>query len=172
MDAATAAELPDAYSCEEGAGITLPFRTAWNALVLRDPHPPPCERNSIGFVCCRCYGKEANEIPVHHIDGDISHNDIARLDPRSGWLRGNLVPLCNECHRWVHQNLSDKEAWPFLKDVLNAFLAKMPDTTWSRKYVWYAEKLKQDKKMQPAESGPVIESVTEAVTEVKEDHRT
>lgn len=35
MDAATAAELPAVYSYEEGAGITLPFRTAWNALVIK-----------------------------------------------------------------------------------------------------------------------------------------
>ncbi|MBI3126475.1 MAG: zinc-binding dehydrogenase [Candidatus Tectomicrobia bacterium] len=35
MDAATAALLPDGWSYEEGAGITLPFRTAWNALFFK-----------------------------------------------------------------------------------------------------------------------------------------
>jgi len=30
-----AAELPEAYSYEEGAGITVPFYTAWNALVIK-----------------------------------------------------------------------------------------------------------------------------------------
>ncbi len=35
LHAPVAAELPDAYSFEEGAGITLPLRTAWNALVIK-----------------------------------------------------------------------------------------------------------------------------------------
>lgn len=35
LHAPVAAELPDAYSYEEGAGITLPFRTAWNALIIK-----------------------------------------------------------------------------------------------------------------------------------------
>ncbi|MEK6712071.1 MAG: zinc-binding dehydrogenase [Nitrospinota bacterium] len=35
MDAGTAAELPDAYTYAEGASITLPFRTAWNALAFK-----------------------------------------------------------------------------------------------------------------------------------------
>jgi NADPH:quinone reductase-like Zn-dependent oxidoreductase len=30
-----AAELPEVYSYEEGAGITVPFYTAWNALVIK-----------------------------------------------------------------------------------------------------------------------------------------
>ncbi len=35
MPANTAAELPDSYSFEEGAGITVAFYTAWNALVIK-----------------------------------------------------------------------------------------------------------------------------------------
>jgi NADPH2:quinone reductase len=35
LPANTTAELPDAYSFEEGAGITVPFYTAWNALVIK-----------------------------------------------------------------------------------------------------------------------------------------
>ena len=35
IDAEMAAELPDAYSFDEGAGITSPFFTAWNALVFK-----------------------------------------------------------------------------------------------------------------------------------------
>ena len=35
LDASVASVLPDSYSFEEGAGITLPLRTAWNALVLK-----------------------------------------------------------------------------------------------------------------------------------------
>lgn len=35
MDAATTAVLPDALGYKEGAGITLPFRTAWNALFFK-----------------------------------------------------------------------------------------------------------------------------------------
>ena len=35
MPADTAAELPDSYSFEEGAGITVAFYTAWNALVIK-----------------------------------------------------------------------------------------------------------------------------------------
>ncbi len=35
LDASVASVLPDSYSFEEGAGITLPLRTAWNALVIK-----------------------------------------------------------------------------------------------------------------------------------------
>ncbi len=35
MPADTTANLPDAYSYEEGAGITVAFYTAWNALVIK-----------------------------------------------------------------------------------------------------------------------------------------
>ena len=42
MDAATAAVLPEPYSYKEGAGITLPFRTAWNALFFK-AHAGPGE---------------------------------------------------------------------------------------------------------------------------------
>ncbi len=35
LDAIVASVLPDSYSFEEGAGITLPLRTAWNALVIK-----------------------------------------------------------------------------------------------------------------------------------------
>jgi NADPH:quinone reductase-like Zn-dependent oxidoreductase len=35
LPANTAAELPEAYSFEEGAGLTVPFYTAWNALVIK-----------------------------------------------------------------------------------------------------------------------------------------
>ncbi len=35
LPASTAAELPDVYSFEEGAGLTVPFYTAWNALVIK-----------------------------------------------------------------------------------------------------------------------------------------
>lgn len=42
MDGATAAVLPDSYSYKEGAGITLPFRTAWNALFFK-AHTGPGE---------------------------------------------------------------------------------------------------------------------------------
>lgn len=35
LDASVASLLPDSYSFEEGAGITLPLRTAWNALVIK-----------------------------------------------------------------------------------------------------------------------------------------
>ena len=35
IDAGMAAELPEAYSFDEGAGITSAFLSAWNALVFK-----------------------------------------------------------------------------------------------------------------------------------------
>jgi len=35
LPADSAAELPEAYGYKEGAGITVPFSTAWNALVIK-----------------------------------------------------------------------------------------------------------------------------------------
>tara|TARA_Y100001960_G_scaffold146883_1_gene155544 strand:- start:808 stop:1782 length:975 start_codon:yes stop_codon:yes gene_type:complete len=35
LDGKVASVLPNSYSFEEGAGITLPLRTAWNALVIK-----------------------------------------------------------------------------------------------------------------------------------------
>lgn len=58
--------------------------------------------------CCNICGA-SGELLVHHIDGDRSNNEL-----------GNLIPLCDGCHRKVHRRSTRGP-------VIDTFTSRLPD---------------------------------------------
>ena len=76
-----------------------------------------CLRQKIQSCAVCGYSKHLHSLTVHHIDGDRSNNSL-----------DNLIPLCNSCHRKVHNTCAYSGRIAEFDEKLNSEVIEVPDS--------------------------------------------